>query len=66
MELLTALALLYFLPTLAAMGRGAGFTATLEVALWNLFLGWTLIGWGIAWAMAIQAGGRRSRQVKKP
>jgi hypothetical protein len=53
MELLSAIALLYFLPTLVAMGRGAGLSATLEVALWNLFLGWTLIGWAIAWSMAI-------------
>lgn len=60
MEFLGAIAILYFLPTLAAIGRGAGVGAAIEVALWNLFLGWTLIGWGIAWAMAMQATARRA------
>lgn len=58
MELLTSLAILYFLPTLMALGRGGSFSDTVEVALWNLFLGWTLIGWIIAMKMAIHAGKR--------
>ncbi len=39
---LTALALLYFLPTIIAANRGHSVAGIL---LLNLFLGWTGIGW---------------------
>lgn len=53
-------ALAYFLPTLAAWDRkveGVG-----GVAVVNLFLGWTVIGWVVALAWALGAkSGRKAR-----
>jgi hypothetical protein len=48
--LLIPLLLLYMLPTIVAAGRGlvnAG-----SIAVINIFLGWTLVGWTVALAMA--------------
>ena len=44
------LALLYFLPTIVAAGRGHGIALILVL---NLFFGWTVIGWFILllWAL---------------
>lgn len=50
--LLIFLLVLYFLPTIIAMRRGRMNTASIAVV--NIFLGWTLIGWvlSLAWALA--------------
>lgn len=48
--LLLILASVYFLPTLIASGRGVRNTGSVVVL--NLFLGWTLVGWVVALAMA--------------
>ena len=44
------LALLYFLPTIVAAGRGHGIALILVL---NLFFGWTVIGWFVLllWAL---------------
>ncbi len=47
------LILLYFLPTIIASRRGLH--ERTAIALLNLFLGWTLIGWVIALIWAIVA-----------
>lgn len=54
MELFTALALLYFLSTLVAMGRGCGAWTVLEVLFFNALAGWTIIGWFIVLGLALQ------------
>lgn len=43
---------IYFLPTLLASGRKKNIGSIFVV---NLFLGWTLIGWVVALAMAAGA-----------
>ena len=45
-------ACLYFLPTIIAVARKVNNQAS--VVLINFFLGWTLIGWVIALAMALR------------
>lgn len=45
-------AALYFLPTIVAFRRHATVRGTVAVAVLNLFLGWTFIGWVISLAMA--------------
>lgn len=55
MPLVVVLGMAYFLPTLIAAVRGHH--SLLALALLNLFLGWTLLGWLLALAWAI--GGRR-------
>ena len=42
---------LYLLPTFVALGRRSDKTAPVVVV--NLFLGWTLVGWVVALAMAV-------------
>jgi Superinfection immunity protein/Uncharacterised protein family UPF0547 len=44
---------IYFLPTIIAMNRGHRQTGM--VVIINLFLGWTLIGWVVALAIACSA-----------
>jgi hypothetical protein len=44
---------LYFLPTIIALVRGASSKGSIIVI--NLFLGWTLIGWVVALAMAVRS-----------
>ncbi len=50
MLFLTLLALLYFLPTIVAAGRGHGIAHILQI---NLFFGWTVIVWFVLllWAL---------------
>ena len=48
--LLIVLAAAYFLPTIVALLRSV--TNTGSVIVVNLLLGWTLIGWVVALAMA--------------
>ena len=43
----------YFLPAMVAGWRGARLTPA--VCVINLFVGWTLIGWVVALAMAVQS-----------
>jgi T4 superinfection immunity protein len=47
---LIIVALLYFLPLIIAVSRGVRNQGS--VAVINVFLGWTLIGWIVALAMA--------------
>lgn len=47
---------LYFLPTIVATVRGVANTGS--VAVINVFLGWTLIGWVVALAMAARTVNR--------
>lgn len=48
--LLLVIAVLYLLPTLMAFGRGH--PRRQELAIFNVLLGWTLIGWIIAFLWA--------------
>jgi len=50
---------LYFLPTVVAFSRRVVNRGS--VAVLNVFLGWTLIGWVIALAMAV-----RTRTIPRP
>ena len=50
---LVVLAVLYFLPTIIAADRGV--TNTGSVIVVNVFLGWTVIGWVVALAMAARS-----------
>jgi hypothetical protein len=54
MELLASLAVLYFLPTLVAMGRGCGFWTVMEMAFFNVLAAWTVIGWIIVLGLALR------------
>ncbi|MCC5997237.1 MAG: superinfection immunity protein [Oceanicaulis sp.] len=58
MEILFALVLLHFLPTIIALARSHhnGFA----IFLTNLLLGWTVIGWIIALIWSVTAIERRS------
>jgi Superinfection immunity protein len=49
--------LLYLLPTLVASRRNARNMGS--VAVINILLGWTVIGWVVALAMAVADTGRR-------
>ena len=44
--MLTVVVLIYFLPTIVALGRGH--LSALAIFFLDLFLGWTLIGWLVA------------------
>lgn len=59
MELPSALLLLYFLPTLVAVGRGCGFWKVLEISLSNALAGWTVIGWFIVLVFSLQCARER-------
>jgi hypothetical protein len=59
---LTAFAL-YFLPTLVASYRRAASLSPVTVV--NLFLGWTVMGWIVALAMAVSGPSRRVRKPPK-
>jgi hypothetical protein len=52
MELLIALLVGYFVPTIIALARGHKFATPIMII--NIFLGWTLVGWvgALAWAAA--------------
>jgi hypothetical protein len=45
---------LYFVPTVVAALRKTGSVQFGPVIVINLFLGWTLIGWVVALAMAVK------------
>jgi hypothetical protein len=47
----------YFLPTTVAVSRKVSDQGS--VAVINFFLGWTLVGWVVALAMACRSGTRR-------
>ena len=49
--ILLVLAMLYFLPTLVARARGVH--GVVAVAVLNLLIGWTVLGWIIALTMAL-------------
>lgn len=55
--LLILIVAVYFLPTIVAVARKVSSVGSIVVV--NLFLGWTLIGWVVALAMA-------ARSVPKP
>lgn len=61
MEVLVLVALLHFLPTIIAMLRGHH--NAFAIFLTNLLLGWTVIGWIIAFIWSFTASERRIRQV---
>jgi ribosomal protein S27E len=61
--LLVILCVFYFLPTLIAGRRGIPNAGS--VAVVNIFLGWTCLGWIVALAMAA-AGDTRSTQHRVP
>lgn len=48
---------LYFAPTIVAVGRKVVNTGSVIVV--NLFLGWTLVGWVVALAMAVRTNHSR-------
>jgi hypothetical protein len=50
MALLTVLLAIYLIPTIVAVARGHHNMGTIIVL--DLFLGWTLVGWVVALAMA--------------
>lgn len=54
---------LYFLPTIIAMSRQHHNAASIFVI--NLFLGWTLIGWAIAMAMAVSTTSPEQQQSQQ-
>jgi T4 superinfection immunity protein len=58
---LTALIVLYFLPTLIAALRRS--TMTGWVALINLLAGWTVVGWLVALVMAIASSRKQATVV---
>ncbi|MFI7006826.1 superinfection immunity protein [Streptomyces sp. NPDC050145] len=51
--MVVVVALFYFIPTLVAFGRGVRNAGSVLVI--NLFLGWTLVGWVVALAMAARS-----------
>lgn len=55
MEIFVVLALVavYFLPTILAFERKV--SSPWSVAVINTFLGWTLLGWVVALAMAVRS-----------
>lgn len=52
MEFTIAIILIYMLPTIAAYANGSPLRAS--VAVINVFLGWTFIGWVVSLAMAVK------------
>ncbi len=62
--LLAVLLGIYFLPTIVAWQRKVPNTGSIAVI--NLFLGWTLIGWVVALAMAVRTIPRAEEQVTAP
>ena len=45
--------IVYFIPAFVAAFRGA--RSTPSICVINFFLGWTLVGWVVALAMAVQS-----------
>lgn len=57
--LLILVAIPYFIPSIVAISRGMHNKGSIIVV--NVFLGWTLIGWVVALAMA--CGGKKSGEA---
>lgn len=57
--LIVVIVLVYFVPTLVAFTRGVSNSGSVFVL--NLFLGWTLVGWVVALAMAARSTEPRTR-----
>jgi hypothetical protein len=55
---------LYFLPTLIAMGRGNLNKGAVFVI--DLFLGWSVIGWVVALAMAASGQTKKQAEANRP
>lgn len=55
--LIVVIVLAYFLPTVIAFVRGVPNKGSVLVL--NLFLGWTLVGWVVALAMAARSNQQR-------
>src|SRR2546430_11679069 len=66
MEFLIFMVLLYFLPTILAIGRHPTHDP-FGIFLVNFFLGWTVIGWWVAfiWALAANGTSREFRRDRK-
>lgn len=60
--ILAILAALYFLPTIVASQRGH--QATAAICVLNIFLGWTFIGWLIAFVWSL-TGDTRANEARK-
>lgn len=56
MSFILFMVMMYWLPTIVALVRQT--RSALGVALVNLFLGWTVIGWFVALIMALAADNR--------
>ena len=54
MHFILFLILMYWLPTIIAIARQA--PSALGIAVFNFFLGWTVIGWIMALVWALAAG----------
>lgn len=57
--LIVVIVLVYFVPTVVAFTRGVSNSGSVFVL--NLFLGWTLVGWVVALAMAARSTEPRTR-----
>ncbi|NED88858.1 superinfection immunity protein [Streptomyces sp. SID11233] len=57
--LIVVIVLAYFVPTVVAFTRGVSNSGSVFVL--NLFLGWTLVGWVVALAMAARSTEPRPR-----
>lgn len=59
---LVIVAIVYMLPTIVAMTRGTA--NRMSVAVVNVFLGWTFVGWVVALAMAV-SGARPQKSARE-
>ncbi len=59
LALIVVIVLAYFVPTVVAFARGVSNSGSILVL--NLFLGWTLVGWVVALAMAARSTEPRPR-----
>ncbi|MFJ4854791.1 MULTISPECIES: superinfection immunity protein [unclassified Streptomyces] len=51
--LIVLIVVAYFVPTVVAFARGVSNSGSVFVL--NLFLGWTVVGWVVALAMAVRS-----------
>lgn len=58
LALIVVVLLAYFVPTVVAFARGVSNSGSILVL--NLFLGWTLVGWVVALAMAARSTAPRT------
>ncbi|WNI31520.1 superinfection immunity protein [Streptomyces sp. ITFR-6] len=59
LALIVVIVLAYFVPTVVAFTRGVSNSGSVFVL--NLFLGWTVVGWVVALAMATRSTEPRTR-----